>query len=718
MRPHYLLSSTLTLLAACQSHGGSPDQPVALMNSTQRGPAAPRAKVIPHELAIHGDVRIDDYFWMNQRESPEVIAHLEAENAYMRAMTAHTEQLQKTLFDEIKGRIKQDDESVPYSYDGYYYYRRYEDGQDYAIHCRKRGTLDAPEEILLDVNEIASGQPYCAVRSREVSTNSNLLVYAVDNVGRRFYALHIKDLYTGQTLEEVIPDTTGNVAWANDNTTFLYAKQDPETLRSYQIWRHTIGTDPATDALIFEEKDDTFSCYVDKTKSKRFLIISSDQTLSSEARYLDANTPLGEFRVFAPRARDHEYEVDHFGDHFYVRTNDGARNFRLMRTSVDKTQRSAWEEVVEHRDDVFLEDFEILAGHLVVDERKDGLTQLRYRAWSESSWRTIGFKEPAYVLSLTQNVNFDTGQLRYAYSSMRTPNSVYEYDLESGEARLLKRDEVLGTFDRNDYVTERLLATARDGTRVPISLVYRKGLELDGSNPLLLYAYGSYGSSSEAYFSSSRISLLDRGFVTATAHVRGGSEMGRAWYEGGKLLEKKNTFTDFIDCAEHLVATGYTAPDRLYGYGGSAGGLLIGAVANMRADLFDGLIAAVPFVDVVTTMLDDTIPLTTSEYDEWGNPNEEEYYRYMLSYSPYDQVAAQPYPNLLVTTGLHDSQVQYFEPAKWVAKLRALKTDEKRLVIKIDMKAGHGGASGRDHRIKDTAFNYAFLIDLARKATE
>ncbi|MFT7478328.1 MAG: oligopeptidase B [Gammaproteobacteria bacterium] len=714
MRPPCLLILILALSPACQSRDDSQDRSAADMSSTPSTVAAPRARIAPHELEIHGDVRVDNYFWMNQRESPEVIAHLEAENAYMRSMMAQTETLQDELFHEIKGRIKQDDESVPYSYDGYYYYTRYEVGQEYPIHCRKRSTLEDAEQVLLNVNELAVGQPYCSVRAREISTNGNLMAYAIDNVGRRFYTLHVKDLSTGQVLDEVIPSTTGNVAWANDNATLFYTKQDPETLRSYQIWRHTIGTDTATDTLIFEEEDDTFSCYVNKTKSKRFMVISSDQTLSSEARYLDANNPNGDFKVFLPRARDHEYELDHFGGHFYVRTNDGAQNFRLMRTAIDNTQRGAWEEVVEHRDDVLLEGFEVLAGHLILDERKNGLGQLRYRRWSETQWHTIDFKEPAYSIRLTRNVDFDTAQLRYGYSSMRTPGSVYEYDLESGEPRLLKRDEVLGGFNRENYVTERLLATARDGTQVPISLVYRTDVERDGSNPLLLYAYGSYGSSSDASFSSSRISLLDRGFIAATAHVRGGSEMGRAWYEGGKLHEKKNTFTDFIDCAEHLVEAGYTSPSSLYGYGGSAGGLLIGAVANMRPDLFDGLIAAVPFVDVVTTMLDDTIPLTTSEYDEWGNPNEEGYYRYMLSYSPYDQVVAQAYPSMLVTTGLHDSQVQYFEPAKWVAKLRALKTDNNRLVIKIDMKAGHGGASGRDHRIKDTAFNYAFLIDLAR----
>ncbi|MFT5050239.1 MAG: oligopeptidase B, partial [Chlamydiales bacterium] len=700
MRPPCLLILILALSPACQSRDDSQDRSAADMSSTPSTVAAPRARIAPHELEIHGDVRVDNYFWMNQRESPEVIAHLEAENAYMRSMMAQTETLQDELFHEIKGRIKQDDESVPYSYDGYYYYTRYEVGQEYPIHCRKRSTLEDAEQVLLNVNELAVGQPYCSVRAREISTNGNLMAYAIDNVGRRFYTLHVKDLSTGQVLDEVIPSTTGNVAWANDNATLFYTKQDPETLRSYQIWRHTIGTDTATDTLIFEEEDDTFSCYVNKTKSKRFMVISSDQTLSSEARYLDANNPNGDFKVFLPRARDHEYELDHFGGHFYVRTNDGAQNFRLMRTAIDNTQRGAWEEVVEHRDDVLLEGFEVLAGHLILDERKNGLGQLRYRRWSETQWHTIDFKEPAYSIRLTRNVDFDTAQLRYGYSSMRTPGSVYEYDLESGEPRLLKRDEVLGGFNRENYVTERLLATARDGTQVPISLVYRTDVERDGSNPLLLYAYGSYGSSSDASFSSSRISLLDRGFIAATAHVRGGSEMGRAWYEGGKLHEKKNTFTDFIDCAEHLVEAGYTSPSSLYGYGGSAGGLLIGAVANMRPDLFDGLIAAVPFVDVVTTMLDDTIPLTTSEYDEWGNPNEEGYYRYMLSYSPYDQVVAQAYPSMLVTTGLHDSQVQYFEPAKWVAKLRALKTDNNRLVIKIDMKAGHGGASGRDHRIK------------------
>ena len=701
---------------ACQA-SESAHSPMGTQPTDVTSLAAPVAKIDPVQLEQHGHVRTDDYFWLKERESPEVIGYLEAENAYTAASMAHTGELQATLFTEIKGRIKQDDESVPYALDGYYYYTCYKEGQDYPIYCRKKGSLDADDEILVDTNELARDQSYCSVGSRAISSDSNRMVYGLDTVGRRFYTLHVKDLATGELLDDVIPDVTTNVAWANDNKTFFYTKQHPETLRSYQVWRHRVGQ--AQDELVYEEKDETFRCFVFKTKSKRYLMIGSTQTLSAEYRYLDADNPEGEFALFAARERGHEYRLDHFGEHFYIRTNDAAKNFRLMRTPVTVTARGAWEEIVAGRDDVLLQGFDVFAGHLVLTERELGLVKFRVLPWSEvgteAGGYTIDFGEPTYRVSARSNVNFDTTLLRYSYSSMTTPNSVFDFDMQTRGKALLKRDEVLGDFDPANYRTERLFATARDGAQVPISLVQRVDVKRDGSNPVHLSAYGSYGSSRDASFSAARLSLLDRGFVCAIAHVRGGSELGRSWYEGGKLFNKKNTFTDFIDCAQHLVSEDYTTPDKLFASGGSAGGLLIGAVANMEPELFEGLVARVPFVDVVTTMLDDSIPLTTSEYDEWGDPNDRKYYDYMLSYSPYDQVEAKQYPNMLVTTGLHDSQVQYWEPAKWVAKLRAKKTDGNRLLLKTNMTAGHGGASGRDARYKETAFMYAFMIDLAER---
>ena len=673
----------------------------------------PAARAIPQRLEAHGDVRIDNYYWLNQRDNPEVIAYLEAENAYTEAVMAHTQGLQEALFEEIRGRIKETDLSVPYRKGDYFYYVRWEEGKDYPIYARKRGSLEAAEEIMIDVNELAEGYGFTSVRFPEVSHGQNLIAFAHDTVGRRFYNIRFKNLDTGEMLEDEIPQVTANVAWANDNRTVFYARQDPVTLRRYQIYRHVLGTDPAEDELVYEETDVEFSCGVWKTKTERYMIIGSSQTLSNEFRFLDADNPGGEFTLFLPRERDHEYSIDHFGDYFYIRTNDAAQNFRLMRTPVAHTGKEHWEEVIPHRDDVLLMGFEIFRDYLVLSERKDGLRQLRVRPWSGEGEHYLDFGEPAYRAYVSANPEIDTKILRYGYTSMTTPNSVYDYDMETRERTLLKREEVLGDFDPEGYVTERLHAPARDGVRVPVSIVYRKGLAKDGSNPLLLYAYGSYGSSTDASFSSERLSLLDRGFVYAIAHVRGGEELGRQWYENGKLLKKKNTFTDFIDVAEFLVGEGYTNPELLFAQGGSAGGLLMGAIANMRPDLFKGIVTRVPWVDVITTMLDASIPLTTSEYDEWGDPNEEEYYWYMLSYSPYDNVEAKDYPNMLVTTGLHDSQVQYFEPAKWVAKLRALKTDDNLLILKTNMEAGHGGASGRYRRWRDTAFQYAFLLDLA-----
>ncbi|MEX1023960.1 MAG: S9 family peptidase [Planctomycetota bacterium] len=680
--------------------------------------AEPVAAVRPTKLEAHGHVRVDEYYWLNERANPEVIRYLEAENAYTAAQTVHTRALRQELFEEIKGRIRQDDSSVPYLEDGYYYYSRLEEGQQYPLYCRKLGSLDAREEVLLNVPAMAEGHAYFSVAGRDVSPDASRLAFGVDTAGRRVYTLYVKDLATGEVLPDTIPGVTGSAVWANDGRTLFYTRRDPDTLRAYQVWRHELGTPVANDVLVFEEEDTTFSCYATKTRSERYLLIHSSQTLSDEVRYLDADDPTGEFQVFLPREREHEYRVDHFGDHFYVQTNDAAKNFRLVRTPVGQTAREHWETVVPHRADVLLEGFLIFQDHLVVSERRDGLNQIQVRPWSGEGAHTLDFGEPAYSARPAANPEFDTPVLRYTYTSLTTPNSTFDYHMGTREKTLMKQDEVLGDFDPDDYVTERLYATARDGTSVPISLVYRRGFTKDGSHPFLLSAYGSYGSSSDARFSSARLSLLDRGFAFGIAHVRGGSEYGRDWYEAGKLFEKKNTFTDFIDCSEHLVAAGYTRPKLLFAEGGSAGGLLMGAIANLRPDLYGGIHAAVPFVDVVTTMLDDTIPLTTFEYDEWGNPNEREAYEYMLSYSPYDQVARQPYPNLLVTTGLEDSQVQYWEPAKWVAKLRARRTNQARLLLKTTMEAGHGGASGRYQRYRDVAFEYAFFLDLARRARE
>ena len=673
----------------------------------------PAAKIQPVELEEHGDVRVDNYYWLRERENPEVISYLEAENAYVESVLAHTKDLQEALFQEIKGRIKQDDSSVPYFQNDYWYYTRYEEGKEYPFYCRKKESMEGEEEVMLDVNELAEGADFFNVRGREISTDNNILAFAQDDQGRRIYTLKFKNLTTGEILEDEIHHVTGNMAWSNDNKTLFYTRQDSVTLRWDRIYRHTLGTDPSEDALVYKEGDDTFSSFIYKTKSEEYLIIGSFQTLSSEYQFLDANDPTGTFQVIQPRERDLEYSLDHYEDHFYIRTNLDAQNFRLMRTPVTATEKTNWEEVLPHREDTFLENFEIFKDHLVVSERKNGLIELQIRPWDGSSPHYIEFDEPAYLAYISTNPEFDTPLLRFGYESMTTPSTTYDYDMGTREKTLLKQEEILGGFNSENYITERLYAPALDGISIPISLVYRKGTALDGTAPLMLYGYGSYGASMDAYFSSSRLSLLDRGFVYAVAHIRGGEELGRSWYENGKLLNKKNTFTDFIDCAEFLIAEKYADPNRVFAQGGSAGGLLMGAVINMRPDLWRGVIAHVPWVDVVTTMLDDSIPLTTSEYDEWGDARDKTYYDYMLSYSPYDNVEAKEYPHMLVTAGLHDSQVQYWEPAKWVAKLRATKTDNNRLLLKTNMSAGHGGSSGRYQRYREIALDYAFLLDLA-----
>ncbi len=674
------------------------------------GPQPPIAKKIPKVLVAHGDERIDNYYWLRERENPEVVSYLEAENAYTEAALAHTADLRNRLYDEIVGRIKPDDASVPVTDNGYVYTVRYVEGAEYPIHARHKGTLDAPEEILIDANQLAAGHSYFAVRGLAVSPDNAVLVFGQDTTGRRLYTLRFRNLETGELLSDEIPNVTGEAVWAADNRTVFYTRQDPETLRSHLVYRHTLGDDPDGDPVIYDETDETFSTSVFKTKSRRFIVIHSSSTLSDEARILRADDPTGEFRVFLPRQRGHEYSIDHLDGRFFIRTNDDAINFRLMSTDEKRLDRSSWQDVIPPDEATFLQRFELFRDHLVVAERHDGRLQLRVIPWDGSAGHVIAFPDPAYDVWLGPNPESDTSVVRFTYSSLTTPESVFDYDMTTRESTLLKREEILGGFDSADYVSERLLAPARDGVMVPISLVRRVDAP-EGPAPLLLYGYGSYGYTIDPDFRSERLSLLDRGFTFAIAHVRGGQEFGRPWYEDGKLLKKKNTFNDFIDCARFLIDKGLTEPDRLFAMGGSAGGLLMGAVVNDSPELFRGAVAYVPFVDVVTTMLDEDIPLTTAEYDEWGNPNEEIFYRYMLSYSPYDQVRAQDYPAMLVTAGLHDSQVQYWEPAKWVAKLRALKTDANPLFLHVNMDAGHGGASGRYKQHEETALVYAFMLD-------
>jgi oligopeptidase B len=674
----------------------------------------PKAKKIAKELKAHNTIRKDDYYWMNDRENPEVISYLEQENEYNEQMTAHTKQFQVNLFDEMKARIKEDDSSVPYKLNGYWYLTRFEKGKNYPIYSRKKESLDAPEEILFDVNEMAEGHDYYSLGGLNVSLDNKLLAFGVDTVSRRKYTIQVKNLQTGEIFKEKIKTTTGGSTWANDNKTLFYTKKDDKTLRSNQIYKHVLGTKSKDDQLVFEEKDETYNTYIYKSKSKKYLIIGCHSTLTSEFRILEADNPHGEFRIVQPRERNLEYGIMHFEDSLYILTNkDGATNFKLMKTPEDKTGQENWVEVIPHREDYLLEDVDIFEHYLVISERNEGLNKIKITKWHSDESYYLPFNNETYTAYTSINPDFDSDILRYTYNSLNTPTSVIDFNMTTKEKVVLKEQEVVGgKFNKENYKSERVWATAEDGTKIPISLVYRKDLKRDGSNPLLQYAYGSYGSTIDPYFSSVRLSLLDRGFVYAIAHIRGGEYLGRAWYEDGKLLKKMNTFTDFIDVSKYLIDQKYTSKEHLYAMGGSAGGLLVGAVVNIAPELYNGIIAVVPFVDVVTTMLDDSIPLTTGEYDEWGNPNEEAYYKYMLSYSPYDNVKKQSYPNMLITTGLHDSQVQYWEPAKWVAKLRELKTDNNKLLFHINMEAGHGGASGRFEALKEVAEEYAFLLDL------
>ena len=674
----------------------------------------PIAKKVPQELTIHNDVRIDNYYWLNDKNNPEVIDYLNAENAYTKQMTGHTQEFQKSLFEEMKGRIKEDDSSVPYKLNGYWYLTKYEAGRDYPIYVRKKKTLEAEEELLFDCNDMAKGLSYFNLGGISISPDNTLAAFSTDTVSRRQYTIQIKNLITGEIYSDKILNTTGSATWANDDKTLFYSMKDEVTLRSHKIFKHKLYSDSKTDIEVFHETDESFNTFVYKSKSKKYLIIGSSSTLSSEYRFLDADAPDGRFNIFQERTKKLEYSIAHYNGSFYIISNkDDATNFKISKTSEKTTGKENWQDVIPHRASVLIEDIEIFKDYLVVNEREHGLNKLRIISWNKEEDYYLPFNSETYTTYIGNNPDFESDMLRYGYNSLTSPSSVIDYNLKTKQSEIKKELEVLGgTFKKENYESQRIWATASDGVKIPISLVYKKGMALDGSNPLLQYAYGSYGSTIDPSFSSIRLSLLDRGFIYAISHVRGSEYLGREWYECGKLLTKKNTFTDFIACSKYLIQEKYTSNQHLYAYGGSAGGLLMGAIININPELYHGVLAAVPFVDVVTTMLDETIPLTTGEYDEWGNPNELKYYNYMKSYSPYDNVEEKDYPNMLVTTGLHDSQVQYWEPAKWVAKLRDMKTDSNKLLLHTDMDSGHGGASGRFESLKEVALEYAFLLDL------
>ncbi|UHQ54923.1 S9 family peptidase [Microbulbifer sp. YPW16] len=691
----------------------------AVANALSPDAVPPVARKEPHKLSIHGHERIDDYYWMRDdaRQDPEVIAHLEAENKYTESVMAHTEALQKVLYDEMTGRLEQDKSTVPVKVRGYWYYSRYQPGQEYPVHARRKGDLDAPEEIMLDVNAMADGKSYFNVGETAVSPDNRLLAYAEDSVGRRIYTLRFKDLETGKLLDDRLENAEAMVAWANDNQTVFYINKDPQTLLGYQVMRHKLGTPQSADQLVYEEKDKSFYTAISNSRDGELIYIHHYSTLVKGVSVLDADQPEGEFQPLHPLEDKHEYYAKKLGDEFYIKTNWEAENFRLMKAPVaDAGDKSRWQEVIPHQDNVFLADFTTFTDRLAVIERQDGQKALRILGLESDDDLEVGFNDPVYQLSLGNNPDPQAGSVRVAYSSLTTPDTIYDADLVSGDLQLMKQDQVPGEFDSARYQSEGITIAARDGEEIPVSLVYRRDrFNKDGTNPLLQYGYGSYGYTIDPAFRADVISLLDRGFVFAIAHVRGSQKLGRAWYEDGKMFNKINTFTDFIDVTKGLTKKKYAAPDKVFAAGGSAGGLLMGAVVNMAPELYRGITAQVPFVDVVTTMLDESIPLTVNEYDEWGNPNNKDSYEYMLSYSPYDQVRAQDYPNMLVTTGLHDSQVQYFEPMKWVARLRDLKTDDNRLVFHVNMDAGHGGASGRYRRYEERALQYAFYLDLLGK---
>ena len=683
----------------------------------------PDATKKPHKITVHGDTRVDSYYWMRltdkqksakkfDSQTSEVVDYITTENEYTQSSLNHTKKFQNKLFEEIVGRIKKDDVSVPYLDNGYYYYTRYEKGREYAIRCRKKGSLDSPEEIILDENKLAEGYDYFAVSGMNVSPDNEWLAFGVDTLSRRFYEVHFKNLRSGDILEQTIPNTTGGVAWANDNQTVFYTSKNKITLLSEKIYRHKMGSDFHNDELVYTENDEAYYIGVSRSKSGEYIIIYNSSTLVSDYHILRADVPDGKFKNFSLRGTAHEYSIDHYQNKFYIITNWNAKNNRLMETAENATDISQWKEVIAHRDDVHLLGLEIFKDHLVINERKDGLRGLRIINQKTGDDADIDFEEETYTARISVNEEFNTNILRYSYTSMVTPSTTYDYNMDTGEKTLMKQQEIVGGYDQKSYHSERLYATAQDGKRIPISLVYRKDMKSDSPQNLLLYAYGSYGSTRDPGFGSSRLSILDRGFIYAIAHVRGSQIYGRQSYDDGKMLNKKNTFTDFVDAGIHLVNNGYTNSEQMFCEGGSAGGLLIGAVVNLAPELWRGAIAAVPFVDVVTTMLDPSIPLTSNEWDEWGDPRIKKYYDYMLSYSPYDQVRDTAYPNMLVTSGFFDSQVQYWEPLKYVAKLRDHWQGENKLYLHMNMDAGHGGKSGRFRRYREVALEYAFMLDL------
>lgn len=674
----------------------------------------PIANIIPHILKTHNEERVDNYYWLNNRENPEVIDYLNQEKAFYEHSTSDTKVFQKSLFEEMKARIKEDDASVPYYYNGYFYCTRFEKGKDYPIHTRKKGSLDAKEEILFNCNEMAVGFAFFNLSGISISDDNKWACFGTDVVSRRQYNIQIKNLETNEILPLKIENTTGGSTWASDNKTIFYSRKDEVTLRPDKIYSHKLGTQTTNDKLVFHEKDETFDVSVYKSKSKKYLIITSGSTLTTEYRFVLANTPDKKFKIFQKRKRGLEYSISHYNTTFYILTNkDNATNFKLMTCPETATGSDNWVDLIAHRDNVLLEGIDIFKEYLVVSERFDGLNKIRIMPWKSSKEYYLPFEIETYTAFTTSNLDFDTEILRYGYQSMATPSSIIDFNMRTKEKIILKEQLVLDeTFNKNNYIEKRIWATAQDGIKVPISIVYHKSTHLNGQNPLLLYAYGSYGMTMDPYFSTTRLSLLNRGFIYAIAHVRGGEDLGREWYENGKLLKKKNTFTDFVSCSEYVIEQKYTSSKQLYAEGGSAGGLLMGVILNTNPELYNGVIAQVPFVDVVTTMLDESIPLTTGEYDEWGNPNTKKYYKYMKSYSPYDNVKKMDYPNIYIATGLHDSQVQYWEPAKWVAKLRQFKTNNKQLFLDINMKTGHGGASGRFESLKEVAKEFAFLFNL------
>ncbi len=706
LKPIALSALSLLVLSACNN----------TQNNNKTDIAAPIAKKVPFEMTHHGNTRVDNYYWMrdDERKDPEILAHLEAENSYTEQKLKHTEALQAQLFDEIKGRIVKDDQSVPVKQGDYFYGNEVSGDNEYSVYTRAKDLAGTDKQVLLDVNELAKAHDYFSVSTLTVSENDNLLAYSEDTLSRRIYTIRIKDLTTGEYLKDKIEGTSGNIVWGNDNTFLYYIKKDPQTLLGYQVYRHVLGTDQSSDELVYEEKNKAYYTYISKSKDSSLVYIHHSSTEARGVSIIDANDAKAKPTRFIPREDKHEYSIAKLNNDFYITTNLDAVNFRLMKVDASKVgDKAHWQEVIPARDNVKLEDITLFDNHLVYQERENGLTNVTVRKLDSGKEFNLDFKDTAFAAGMYGNNELDNASVRLYYTSMTTPSSVIEYTLEDGKKTVLKEQKVLGDFNSDNYVSERIMVTARDGKKVPVSLVYHKDkFKKDGTNPLYQYGYGSYGATFDPTFSTSRLSLLDRGFVYAIAHIRGSQMLGRPWYEDGKKLTKKNTFNDFVDVTKALVEQGYGAKDKVFAVGGSAGGLLMGAVINQAPELYRGVASHVPFVDVVTTMLDESIPLTTNEYDEWGNPNEKAYYDYMLSYSPYDQVKRQAYPNLLVTTGLHDSQVQYFEPMKWVAKLREYKTNDNLLLFKTDMEAGHGGASGRFKRINDTALEYAFFIDL------